>query len=392
MQQLIADIQELLERRETVYPVQDEPYKDLFRIIRQLTEILLAKATEQENNWRPDFQLIKKTGEFIERPVFICGGMKTGTTLLTRLLDNHPSLMVMPGDSHYYTNFRKYSGGYVDLCQYWIQRFINPTGQHPFWFFGRDMEAYVNFLLYLKYFLNTKYDTFQSVVAATFCANPNRKMSTLYWVEKKPENERYVQWFVKRFPQAKFLHIVRDPLPNIAAIKKLSDFKSIPFRAISYSVRLKYLMKLGADNQKCLGKSTYVIVRYEDLIADTEQEIRAFTTRLGIQFDKTLLITTENGVSAKANSMYATHRIMGSIGTQIQDKKWNATLTEREKEEIVTVLSAQVVPLGYTEWTSEEVIRFQKGSLRGFLIKCMEGLILLKYSLKQQGLRLDKTS
>ncbi|MDW3192751.1 MAG: sulfotransferase [Cytophagales bacterium] len=379
MQELIAKIHWLLERREDAYPVQDQSYRELIEAIAQLTELLLHQVKEISDTWKPDPQLVKKTHEFIEQPVFICGAMKTGTTLLTRLLDNHPSLLVMPGDSHYYTNFRKFSGDYADLCHYWMQRLVNPTGQCPFWFLGESIDSYIKFLLYLNYFLKTDYDTFQSVVAAVFCANPNRSMSTRYWVEKKPENEWYVQWLVKRFPRAKFLHIVRNPLPNIASIKKLNEFKAIPFRAISYSVRLKHLMKLGVDNLESLGNGTYKIIRYEDLLSEPEKEISALAAHLDIQIDTNLTIPSENGVPAKANSMYAANRITGSIAGWGDDKKWKSMLTQKEKEEIVTVLFSQAVSKDYEYWSDEEIRAFRKSSnLRGLWITLLARVIAFK--------------
>lgn len=384
MQQLIVKIEGLLEKREVVYPVQDQSYAELSQTIVHLTHCLLKKVENKRNDWIPDPHLVEKTHEFIEHPIFICGGMKTGTTLLARILDNHPSLMVMPGDSHYYTNFMEYSGSHVELCEYWMQRLINPTGQRPFWFLGNNIDDYLNFLLYLGYFLTTEYDTFQSVVAAIFCANPKRSMSTMYWVEKKPENERYVQWFAKRFHGAKFLHLIRDPLANIASIKKLNEFKNIPFRAISYSVRLKQLMKMGADNLKTLGDKTYHFIRYEDLLTEAEEEISALVTHLGIESDENLFIPSENGVPAKANSMFIADRITGSIAVLKDDEKWKDILTQKEKEEIVTVLFNGAVSQGYAHWSGKEEVEFKiSGNLRSLGIRLVERLIALKYRLKQ---------
>jgi hypothetical protein len=385
MQELVSKIERLLEKREEVYPVQDHSYQALSEAIARLTEALLDRAKEQKDFWQPDSQLVEKTREFIENPVFICGAMKTGTTLLTRLLDNHPSLMVMPGDSHYYTNFRDYSGSNGDLYKYWMQRLINPTGQKPFWFLGSDLDSYLNFLLYLEYFLTTEYDTFQSVVAAVFCANPNRCMSVRHWVEKKPENERYVRWFIERFPKARFLHIVRDPLPNIASLKKLGEFKNIPFRAVSYAVRLKSLMALGADHFNTNGEKVYRFIRYEDLLTDTEKEM---ATYLEIAMHKNLLTSSENGVPARANSMYPANRITGSVTTGGIDEKWRDVLTQKEQEEIVTVLFSQAIDLGYTHWSGDGVINLRKtAGFKKLMISLKEKLITLKYRADMRPLK-----
>ena len=49
------------------------------------SEVLL---TDKDINW--------------EKPVFICGHRKTGTTMLINLFDNHPDLLVYPDDSGFW--------------------------------------------------------------------------------------------------------------------------------------------------------------------------------------------------------------------------------------------------------------------------------------------------
>src|SRR5215813_2734719 len=46
--------------------------------------------------------------EWLQRPTFICGHQRTGTTLLQNLLDGHPQLLVLPSEGTYFTSF-----GYV---------------------------------------------------------------------------------------------------------------------------------------------------------------------------------------------------------------------------------------------------------------------------------------
>lgn len=380
MQKLIDRIDGLLAKREKVYPVQDQTYHQLLQACELLTERLLEYSKEQKRGWAPDVQLVEKTRTFIEHPIFVCGAMKTGTTLLTRLLDNHPSLMVMPGDSHYYTNFREFQGSHHDLSIYWMQRLINPSGQAPFWFLGKAMQRYADFLLYLEYFLKTNDDTFQAVVAATFCANPNRSMATRHWVEKKPENERYVHWFIKRYPAAKFVHLVRDPLINISSIKRLSHFKNIPFRAISYSVRLKHLMRLGPQNAIQFGRDVYQVIKYEDLITSTDQQMSELAGFLDIDFLDTLLVPSENGIPARANSMYQEDRVTGDVSVAGINEKWKFVLTKSEQEQIITVLLPLSISLGYSHWSDEAVAKFRKPySAKYLLIKSVEKLFDIKY-------------
>ena len=46
--------------------------------------------------------------EFLENPVFICGAPRSGTTLLSNLLDGHHNLIVFPVETHILQYFMVY--------------------------------------------------------------------------------------------------------------------------------------------------------------------------------------------------------------------------------------------------------------------------------------------
>jgi hypothetical protein len=69
---------------------------------------------------------------WLERPVFICGAHRSGTTLMQSLLDGHPELIVLPSEGTYLTSFayaarERPSVGDVDrFIAEWIARLIDP--------------------------------------------------------------------------------------------------------------------------------------------------------------------------------------------------------------------------------------------------------------------------
>ena len=46
-----------------------------------------------------------------EKPVFICGHPKSGTSLLRSMLDNHPELIVYPEETYFFRKFLPMSEG-----------------------------------------------------------------------------------------------------------------------------------------------------------------------------------------------------------------------------------------------------------------------------------------
>lgn len=378
-EKLIEKIDHLLELRTKVYPVRDAHFDELIEVIEDFSNQLIEEVSETVNSWSPNPELIEMTQVFIDEPVFICGGMKTGTTLLTQLLDSHPSLFVMPGDSHYYSDFRNYKGTNNDLIRYWIQRLINPTGQTPFWFLGKEPSVYCDFINYLQYFLETGSSTFQAVVSAVFCANPKRSRNAKYWVEKTPENELRVAEILEDFPNAKFINILRDPLTNIASVKTLWGLKNQKFRTVSYSVQLKNLLQTSHINHRELGPEAYKTIKYEELIINPMGQMSAVANYLKIEANASLETPTENGVPATANSMFKENRVLGVVSTQGTNEKWKSILTEAEKKQVVVLLYAQSIRNGYVNWSNEAISKFRRPlSLYRLFIKAVEKVVRLR--------------
>ena len=76
--------------------------------VRALEEQLV---NEIENllpiNWQPEPDLIEQAKQLINSPLFICGTMKSGSTMLVELLDSHPNLVVLPGDTHFISSIKR---------------------------------------------------------------------------------------------------------------------------------------------------------------------------------------------------------------------------------------------------------------------------------------------
>ncbi|MFQ5422156.1 MAG: sulfotransferase, partial [Anaerolineae bacterium] len=121
---------------------------------------------------------------FLNVPIFLCGYLKSGTTLLTALLDAHPALVVLPGDTnllHLLRRFTPLPRPQLDEAwgAHWLKRLVNPTGQPPFWLLGQDGRAYADFLGWLRRELaawdgENRAALLVTAVRAYYCANRER--------------------------------------------------------------------------------------------------------------------------------------------------------------------------------------------------------------------------
>jgi hypothetical protein len=125
-------IENSLKKRWAEYPRKGAGYLRLTKCFNDFTDVLLKQIAKE--NCRYDNQRVDKIYDFVNSPIFIGGSMKSGTTLLSQLLDGNSELLVLPGDSHYFNNSDRFSNKDLKkIANYWVGRMISPTGKPPFW-------------------------------------------------------------------------------------------------------------------------------------------------------------------------------------------------------------------------------------------------------------------
>ena len=127
--EITCSIDEILDEQDKTYPKRD--HLNTTSMQEALTAYSSLIQRIQEPHWNPDEELVERTEAIAKSPVFICGYMKSGTTLLLGLLDGHPNLVVMPGDSHMLGRIHTQvdvstTKGVEELADYWMHRLINP--------------------------------------------------------------------------------------------------------------------------------------------------------------------------------------------------------------------------------------------------------------------------
>ena len=208
---LISEITRVLEERDKMFPQRSE--SNTAEMHRLLDEFFTSVEAEFDRPWTPEPHLTEAVRPLADQAVFLCGYMKSGTTLLLELLDGHDELIALPGDSFMITRVsepgreEKYS--WESWRRNWVKRMVNPTGQKPFWLLGMERHPYIEFLRYLDYWHESLGSSWKAPVLSTvfsyFCANPQKPGTPRVWVEKTPGNEFRIDWILDLFPKAKFI-------------------------------------------------------------------------------------------------------------------------------------------------------------------------------------------
>jgi hypothetical protein len=293
-----------------------------------------------------------------EAPIFITGLHKSGTTLLRSLLDGHPELQVIPFESHFFP-----------LAGYWTANEYQYTRPKNF-----DPQRFIDFV-HRSNTLSDKYgDNFaeglldEQVFQQHFSPDPSSSKPDLareYFkalrlslfgeqkgrmVEKSIENFEYYHDLKAFFPGAKFIHIIRNPYANLVSLRK---FKSIGTGYPLLSRLLPAMQQQYYHLYRNAGCEDYKVVRYEDLVADTESCMKSISTFLELNFSDELLQPTLGGKAWGGNSMQ---------GTQFKkvearnDESWKAEISAFEIQ-----LLNRAIPFVFDDYQYERLE--EKGSI-----------------------------
>lgn len=174
-------------------------------------------------------------------PIFIVGGMGSGTTLLRLILDSHPNIAVAPETS--------FARAYL-------------ANKHtPFWRFG---EGWYRQLGLTDEQMDEHLREFYDGLFMDYARAHGKQR----WGEKTPNHIWHMDRLANLFPDAVFVGLVRHPGAVVASLK--GRFKFGFRRAAGYWRRMN--AELLAQGEQLGGR--FALCRYEDLVLNPEDTMR----------------------------------------------------------------------------------------------------------------------
>jgi hypothetical protein len=161
-----------------------------------------------------------------QQPIFILGAHKSGTTLLRNLLSGHPNLFVVPFESHFFPlNDKDVKYEYRKHCSQGLS-YTEIEGEFKKWISTQNEavdpmgDTFVTGKLdvgkFSETFQLTESDTDKTrfekyMIAIHECLDFGELSDNKRVVEKSVENAEFAVELAKMFPEARFVHIVRNP-------------------------------------------------------------------------------------------------------------------------------------------------------------------------------------
>lgn len=287
--------------------------------------------------------------------LFICGHPKSGTSLLMTMLDSHPELVVYPEESHFFRTFLPAyfldpNADLVELAQNYLLHIFdwnqtNPP-DHQAGFSDRDYSVFSlrEIERHFERLLQAHGRRLEVVLPAAILSygfvSGQVSERTRYWVEKTPYNEQFAGEIFTYWPEAKCLHILRDPRDNFASYrKKHTDWTPEQF---AYSWWKSFAA--GQQNAKRFGRDRYRIILYEDLVQSPAGIIEEIVDFIGIQNDPILRRPTRAGEKWAGNSMFGDS--FGKI-SQKPAGRYKDSLSDEIISKIEVLLRSDLHSVGY---------------------------------------------
>jgi hypothetical protein len=217
------------------------------------------------------------------RMAFIVGIGRSGTTMLTSMLNMHPEVIATPENefilfshsSFAYKNFNdpEVVKAFINMFDYNYNNVINIWKPSP------DFE---------KSIAQLRVKNFANVCKLAYLHYPlsQKDRSGVKWViDKNPSYSMHIQLLHRLYPEAKFIVIVRDYRDNVVSRKKYSD-KAVSL--LNLAAAWNFFYEKIYRSIKALGLSAH-LVRYEDLAQAPEKTLQSLCDYLGVTYDPQML-------------------------------------------------------------------------------------------------------
>lgn len=249
-------------------------------------------------------------------PIFIGGQRRSGTTLMRACLDRHPNIVALP-ETHFFQHV-KFRSFFKQLRTEYATLFDQMQ------IGGREMN------LAVAAFIDALFRPQATAAGAQ------------RWLEKSPENIRRIRYLFRLFPDAQFIHMIRDPRDTLASMKQQAATHKPYWSKFTAEVT-------GPEWVTCIESGepwrklsvNYIEIRYEHFVDEPEHVLREVLEFLREPWTDRVLQTSPRDVRDEDGNHYRP-----VFGTSVG--RWTKDLSQEEIRSIQAIAGEKMSQLGYS--------------------------------------------
>lgn len=268
-------------------------------------------------------------------PFFIVGSDRSGTTMLRLMLDRASDGPAIPPETMFITDFRAVlRGGGLDDHDA-AKEFTQRVWAHPrvrLWGIDGDPAMPPTGLSHEA--------AFRWAVEQPFLAYMRRD-GKHWWADKTPPNIDHVDLLAEVFEGAKFVELVRDG--RDVALSMIT----MPWgdnNVWTCGLRWASCIREG-ERQRAARPDDVLLVRYEDLVTQPQEQLQRVSGFLGIAYDDDMLAVEKTDTSKLQHQDWFGNLWKG-INTNAMDK-WRTKMSEHDQRLFLAAAGAELALHGY---------------------------------------------
>lgn len=272
-----------------------------------------------------------------DRPIFVVGCPRSGTTMLQLMLHAHPRIAIGPETRFVLEGYRR-RHEFGDLRQADNRRALagwitsKPTRVHDF---GLDRDALVEEIV-------AGPPTLGSAMGIVFRAYA-RKFGKPRWGDKRPAYVDNLDIILRLFPDAQIITIIRDGRDCVASLKEMPWHRAGIEESISAWARA---VDRGRAAGRRLGPERYHELSYERLVREPEPVLRGLCDFLGEPFHPAMTEPASVAEVAVPADKTWHERTRGAVSDD-RVESWRRRLTPEEIALCESVLGPRLRRHGY---------------------------------------------
>jgi hypothetical protein len=218
-----------------------------------------------------------------DRPIFVVGCPRSGTTMLQLMLHAHPRIAVPPENRHVLPAWER-RADFGDMHSPENRRRLGEfiTSTRSFRYMKLDKRAVLDAVVAAPPTLGSVLEAVMREFAAAH--------GKARWCDKRPAYLHYTDVIRRLFPDAQFIHLIRDGRSCTASLKRVPWWRGGTRGA---TVQWASVIDHGLLLRRRMPLDSWYELQYEKLVADPKTELQRLCVYLGEEFEPAMLAPQE---------------------------------------------------------------------------------------------------